>query len=196
MKHFKFFGFALIIAVFLALLEVQIEGATGWAGNLPTWRKEVFLPILGMWGKHAKPLTGYHLYLWLFSFSLPHIAFLFSKWSVKKELYLISFYIFFSTFEGILWFIFNPAYGLAGFRPGVIHWYKEMWILGLPGEYWIRFTFAALLYNSVQENPTINCGDELNSVATSSLGKPRFSKRGGCHIISQKGKEIASDVNK
>jgi hypothetical protein len=129
----------------MALLEVQIEGASGWAGNLPTWKKEIFLPIMGMWGKHAKPLTGYHLYLWLFSFSLPHVTFLFSKWSLKKELYLISFYIFFSTFEGLLWFVVNPAFGWRSFNPG-LSWYQEKWIVGLPAEYWLRFTLGTILY--------------------------------------------------
>lgn len=146
MKHLKFLLASLFIGLVFALLEVQIEGSSGWAANLPTWRKEVFFPIMGMWGKHAKPLTGYHLYLWLFSFSVLHFAFFLTKWSFKKELKLISFYILFSSFEGLLWFVVNPAFGWRSFRINKIPWYKEEWILGLPAEYWLRFSIASVVY--------------------------------------------------
>jgi len=146
MKHIKFFGFVALIAVIMALFEIQVEGTNGWAAQLPTWRIDIHFPILGMWWKsNEKPLTGYHLYLWLFSFILPHISFLYVKWNWKRELHIISFYIFFSTFEGLLWFLLNPAWGWKKFRYG-IPWYKEQWILGLPGEYWLRFALGFMLY--------------------------------------------------
>jgi hypothetical protein len=31
---------ALLMAFFFANVEIQIEGAAGWAANLPTWRIE------------------------------------------------------------------------------------------------------------------------------------------------------------
>lgn len=156
MKHLKFIFFALLIAIFMALLEIEIEGGGGWAANLPTWKINIHLPIVGMWsGYKGKPLTGYHLYLWLFSFFLTHVSFMFSKWTVKKELYLMSFYIIFTTFEGLLWFILNPAFGWNSFRSGNLSWYKEQWILGLPGEYWIRFGVGAMLYWLANENTKI-----------------------------------------
>lgn len=131
----------------MALLEIQIEGSNGWASHLPTWRINVHLPLVGMWwGYQGKPLTGYHLYLWLFSFLLTHASFLFSKWSLKKELYVLSFYVIFTTLEGLLWFILNPAFGWNSFREANLPWYQEQWILGLPGEYWIRFAAGAMLY--------------------------------------------------
>ena len=40
------------------------------------------------------------------------------------------------------------------------------------------------IYNSVQENPTLQGGDELNSDMSSSLEKPRLLRRGGCHYIN------------
>lgn len=146
MKHLKFFAFAVLIAVVMASLEIQIEGTAGWAAALPTWRKIIHFPVMGMWGRTSeKPLTGYHLYLWLFSFLLPHATFLYTKWTWKKEASVISFYIFFSTFEGLLWFILNPAWGWSKFRYG-IPWYKELWVFGLPSEYWLRFTIGSVLY--------------------------------------------------
>lgn len=152
MKHIKFFGFAILIALVMALFEIQVEGAHGWAADLPTWRANVHLPILGFWwNSKGKPLTGYHIYLWILTFLLPHFVFLYNKWTFKKELSLISFYAFFSTFEGLLWFIINPAWGWHNFRYG-IPWYKEAWILGLPGEYWLRFGGASVLYYFSQKD--------------------------------------------
>jgi CDP-diglyceride synthetase len=155
MKHLKFFIAALIIGLVMALLEIQIEGAHGWAANLPTWKLSVHLPLVGMWyGYKGKPLTGYHIYLWLFSFLLPHVAFLYTKWTFKKEFNLLSFWVLFTTFEGLLWFVFNPAWGWHKFREG-IPWYKESWMFGLPTEYWIRFGAAAVLYWLADENTKI-----------------------------------------
>ena len=151
-RHLRFLTFALAIALVMALLEVQIEGAKGWAAILPTWRKEIYFPLMGMWANNTKPLTGYHLYLWMFSFTLPHVVFLFTRWTFRKELYLASFYIFFSTFEGILWFVVNPAFGWKAFNPS-LPWYEERWVLGLPGEYWVRFTLGAFLYIISQRGP-------------------------------------------
>jgi hypothetical protein len=146
MRHLKFFVLAILVGAAMALFEIQIEGSSGWAANLPTWRVDIHLPMMGMWwGSHEKPLTGYHLYLWVFSFLLLHSAVLFSKWNWKKELNLISFYVFFTTIEGLLWFVLNPAWGWQKFRYG-IPWYKEQWILGLPGEYWLRLTLGFVLY--------------------------------------------------
>jgi hypothetical protein len=144
-RHIKFFAFAILIAVVMALFEIQVEGAHGWAANLPTWRLNVHLPLLGFWAdSRGKPLTGYHVYFQLLTFLLPHYLFLFSKWSFKKELKLIAFYVFFSTFEGLLWFILNPAWGWSKFRFG-IPWYREAWFLGLPAEYWLRFGAGSVI---------------------------------------------------
>jgi len=35
----SFFIFVLIASLLVALAEIQIEGKSGWAKNLPTWRK-------------------------------------------------------------------------------------------------------------------------------------------------------------
>ena len=136
----------------MALFEIQIEGSYGWAAQLPTWRVNIHLPLLGFWwNSRAKPLTGYHFYLWLFSFLLLHVTFLYSKWTLKKEISLISFYIFFTTFEGLLWFVLNPAWGWHKFRYG-IPWYKEAWVLGLPAEYWLRFGVGSIIYYFSQKD--------------------------------------------
>ncbi len=144
-KFIKFIIASLVIATVMALLEIQIEGPSGWASNLPTWKITNF-NILGFIGYPDKPITGYHIYLWLYSFLLVHSAFIFNKWSLKKEYYIISFYIFFTTFEGIIWFIINPAYGLSKFLYGEINWYQEPLVFWLPLEYWLRFAVGFVFY--------------------------------------------------
>jgi hypothetical protein len=151
-KHFKFFGFAILIAIVMALFEIQVEGGAGWAANLPTWRKTLHVPLLGMWqGYSGKPFTGYHLYFQLLTFLLPHTVFFYVKWDLKKELNILAFYVFFSTLEGIFWFILNPAWGWQKFKYG-IPWYKEAWVLGMPAEYWLRFGAGAILYYFSQQD--------------------------------------------
>lgn len=150
-KHLLFFSFVIAVAAVMALLEIQIEGAGGWASNLPTWKVNISFPIMGFWGNVEKPLTGYHLYLWMFSFLLPHFAFCYTKWSIKKEIYLWAFYIFFTTAEGLLWFGLNPAWGWAKFHYGIA-WYKELWLLGIPAEYWLRFAVGIVLYLWANKN--------------------------------------------
>jgi len=54
--------FAIIASIFLALLEIQIEGENGWASKLPTWRfKNPFHKVFN-WPY----ITGYHIFLNLF----------------------------------------------------------------------------------------------------------------------------------
>ena len=130
----------------MALLEVQIEGPFGWAAGLPTWRIVLPFSIFGTFGFADKPLTGYHLYLCLLLFVLPHFAFFFTKWSLKKELFVLSFYALFTTFEGIFWFLVNPAYGLRNFTQDGVGWYRhETWLI-VPLEYYPRFIFGGILY--------------------------------------------------
>lgn len=145
-RDFLFLILAFVSAVFMALLEIQVEGSMGWAANLPTWRKTLPISVFGMFGYEKKPLTGYHLYLWLLLFVLPHFAFLFTSWDLKKEFYLLSFYTLFTTLEGILWFILNPAYGFKRFNPENVNWYHEVWVLGTPIEYWFRFLVGFIFY--------------------------------------------------
>src|SRR3989344_314262 len=49
--------------------------------------------------------------------------------------------------------------------------------------YLFLYTKKQSFYNSVQENPTLKGGDELNSDMSSYLGKPRLLRRGGCHKV-------------
>ena len=61
--------FLFLVATLLALLEVQIEGTNGWAAALPTWRADGAL-VKAITG--GRPITGYHVYLWLLLLALLH----------------------------------------------------------------------------------------------------------------------------
>src|SRR4030095_12624484 len=47
-----------VLGFFFAMAEIQIEGATGWAGSLPTWRIERHWMLDIFWG--GRPMTGDH----------------------------------------------------------------------------------------------------------------------------------------
>lgn len=138
-----FFLLAIACSIIFALLEIQIEGEDGWASKLPTWK--FYRP----WFKYIpggnKPLTGYHFYLWIFLFLYPHLVFLFTPWSLKVELILISFVILVLRLEDFLWFVFNPKYGLKAIKPGKIKW-KNQWWGPLPSEYWTWLLLWALVF--------------------------------------------------
>ena len=77
MFSLSFFTYLFVLAFFLALLEVQIEGRHGWAKKLPTWR-----PHAGKWYARlyakimgGKELTGYHAAIFGFVLALLHFPF-------------------------------------------------------------------------------------------------------------------------
>lgn len=146
MNFFLYVGFVLVLALFFAKLEIQIEGDAGWAASLPTWRVESHFLLDILFG--GRPLTGYHA--WAFSTVLLmfHAPFFFyGDWSATAELKIMGGYALFWLAEDFLWFVLNPAFGLRKFSRRHIWWHKR-WFLGLPQDYWIFGTPAltALLF--------------------------------------------------
>src|SRR3972149_8465164 len=134
------FVFFAVCSFFLAKREIQIEGAHGWAADLPTWRKD-----LKVGGRKFFELTGYHLYLVLLFITLFHTAFLFVAWTWQRELRVLSYFLFFFILEDFFWFVFNPAYGIRKFNKENIKWHTA-WLLGFPVLYWVLLPVAALFY--------------------------------------------------
>ena len=145
MHHILFIAAVIACASFLALLEIQIEGAAGWAGNLPTWKISNRMTRLFI---GSVPFTGYHLYLSLFTLCFLHVPYLtgITPFSVPSELKLCSFYFFFWVAEDFLWFAFNPAFGLKKFRKENIWWHAGSWWIFMPKLYWILLPAGAILY--------------------------------------------------
>ncbi len=140
--HLLFAGFLVVASTLFALLEIEIEGPTGWAHNLPTWRIENRWTRL-LFG--ARPITGYHVYVQLFLAVLLHApyAFGFVQPSWSNELRILAFAMLFWVLEDFLWFVFNPAYGLRAFTRDRIWWHAPNWWWIMPRDYWI-FTPAGI----------------------------------------------------
>lgn len=115
--------FTIIITFFHALEELEIEGRTkhGWARNLPTKRfcNKFTLFLVG------KELTMYHIYLVLRVFLFYHMTFIFSAWTIKKELNVLAFISFYFVLEDFLWFLLNPKFRLSQFKKKYISWHKR-----------------------------------------------------------------------
>jgi hypothetical protein len=134
--HILYVVFLIAASALFALLEIEIEGPTGWARNLPTWRVE------NRWTRvlfGARAITGYHLYSQLFLTVALHTpyAFGFAAPSLSAELRIISFGLLFWVCEDFLWFVFNPAYGARAFNPERIWWHAANWWWIMPRDYWI-----------------------------------------------------------
>jgi hypothetical protein len=146
-------AWVLLMAFFFSQVEIQIEGARGWAAALPTWRVEHH-PLLDLfWG--GRPLTGYHAWVFSFmalAFHLPH--FLSGRFSLRTEARCLGCLMLFWIAEDFLWFALNPAFGVARLAPQYIPWHTS-WTLGLPTDY-LTFsgTGLALLWYSYQVKAT------------------------------------------
>ena len=144
MRHVAGLFVLLVSALFLSLLETQIEGAHGWAAQLPTWR------IQRRWTDRllgGRPLTGYHLYLHLFVLAIMHAPYGLGlmKFSLGAELRILGFLMVFWVIEDFLYFVVNPAFGLRRFRPEHIWWHAHWWWF-MPREYWVFLPLGVALY--------------------------------------------------
>lgn len=137
---------ALLGAVF-ANVEIQIEGGAGWAANLPTWRVDgSWLNLL--WG--GKTITGYHVWVFGFMALVFHLPQMMSAaFSWRLEARILGCIMVFWIVEDFLWFAFNPAFGLACFRPSCVPWHRH-WLWGVPVDYVVSlalgFTLVAASY--------------------------------------------------
>lgn len=130
----------LLLAFFFAQIEIHIEGEAGWAANLPTWRIEHHWLLDIFWG--GRPMTGYHAWVFPFIAIFFHFPLLFmGQWRWQLQARCLACIALFWLAEDFLWFVLNPAYGLARFEPINISWHKR-WLWGAPVEYWV---FAPLV---------------------------------------------------
>lgn len=134
----SFFLFVLVSSILLALTEIQIEGAFGWAKKLPTWRKQI------KFGKFGFELTGYHLFFFSLIFILMHFRFVFQPWTLKDELFNVAAFIYMTVLEDFFWFMFNPAYGPSKYNKEHVYWFKS-WFLGFPRFYFYLIPLATII---------------------------------------------------
>ncbi len=145
MNIFIFFLAVFWLSFCFAKVEIAIEGPYGFGEKLPTWKlsEKSFLSRFFYGGR---PVTGYHIWAAIFIISILHLVYLFQVFSLKTELQVISFLLFFSIFEDFFWFVFNPAYGLKKFKKENIWWHEKAWWLFAPREYFIFIPLGLILY--------------------------------------------------
>ncbi len=132
-----------LLGFFFAQVEIQIEGAAGWAANLPTWRIEQHWLLEIFWG--GRPMTGYHAWVFPFIALFFHFPLIFlQQWTWRLELRVIACIMLFWLVEDFMWFVFNPAFGLALFDPAHIPWHKR-WLWFAPIDYWVAIFGASVL---------------------------------------------------
>ncbi|NHQ86525.1 hypothetical protein HA050_10405 [Iodobacter sp. HSC-16F04] len=133
-----------LLGLFFAQVEIQIEGAAGWAAALPTWRIEKHWLLDIFWG--GRPMTGYHAWVFPFVALFFHFPFFFmQQCSLRLELRALASIMFFWIVEDYLWFVLNPAYGIHHFSPAYIPWHKN-WFWFAPVDYWTFLFGAGLLF--------------------------------------------------
>jgi hypothetical protein len=137
-------------ALCMALVEIEIEGARGWAVGLPTWYRtrgpagRVYALV-----SPGRPLSGYHLFMVPLPILGLHYPFVSGvDWALAREAGTIAVFLAWVIAWDYLWFVLNPAFGVARFRRGAVWWYPGPWLGPLPLDYFISigasFAVAAL----------------------------------------------------
>lgn len=133
-----------LLSFFFANVEIQIEGSAGWAANLPTWHIEHHWLLDILWG--GRPMTGYHAWVFPFIALFFHLpAVFFARWSWRTEARIVACIMAFWLIEDFLWFVLNPAFGLARFDPRHVPWHKH-WIAFAPTDYWTMSVATCVLF--------------------------------------------------
>lgn len=137
-----------LMAMVLALLEIQIEGRHGWAENLPTWRPPAHHWLARLYAKllAGKVVTGYHLAMFAFVFLVFHLPYVFGlPLTLERELKTVSFYFMFVVLWDFLWFVLNPHYPLKRFKREHIWWHKR-WLGVAPIDYYGGLALSLLVF--------------------------------------------------
>jgi hypothetical protein len=137
-------------ALLFALVEVEIEGAHGWAEKLPTWyRVTPWYARMVAFVLSGKPATGYHMMMFPIPIVSFHLGLCFGlPWSWALEARLCAAYVVFNVIWDFLWFVLNPYFGWKRFRKGAVWWHNRRWLGRFPVDYWngfaVSFVIAAL----------------------------------------------------
>lgn len=136
-----------VLALVLAVLEIQIEGKYGWAHNLPTWRpkkENFFIKAYKKFMSDREP-TGYHMLMFSFVFLILHMPYFFGvSFGVENWLKTLSFFFMFVVLWDFLWFILNPHHPLKNFKKENIWWHKK-WLGRAPLDYYFSLFISFLV---------------------------------------------------
>ena len=159
-----------LLGTLFALLEVQIEGAQGWAAGLPTWRV-TDAPLLQMFFG-GRAVTGYHVFAFSFMFCVFHLPLAVTgHFCWRMEARILGGLMLFWLIEDFLWFVLNPAYGIARFTPEHVPWHPH-WLLGVPVDYIVFVALSAALLWAAYRRPGAAVREERHEAADSArLGR-------------------------
>ncbi len=123
----------------LARVEIEIEGARGWAADLPTWRwgPEWWLEL-----SNGKEVTGYHLWLTLFLIGAMLMPLAYAGFSRPLLAECASSYLLLTAAWDLQWFAWNPAWGLTALRSRPVPWFRRK-LLGFPVDYYAAVAASA-----------------------------------------------------
>lgn len=142
-----------LLATLFAELEIQIEGARGWAAGLPTWRVEK-APFLKMFFG-GRAITGYHVFAFSFMFCVFHLPLVVTgHFSWRLEARILGGLMLFWIIEDFLWFVMNPAFGFTKFTPQQAPWHPH-WLLGVPVDYIVFTALSVALFASAYRWPHV-----------------------------------------
>lgn len=125
----------------LARVEIHIEGAHGWAVNLPTWR---WGPNWWLALTNGKQVTGYHVWLTLFLIGMFHLPLVFAGWSLELWAKCVSSYMLITAAWDLQWFVWNPAWGFDALRKRNVPWFQRK-IAGIPVDYFMGYLVSGAL---------------------------------------------------
>ena len=136
-------AWVVLLATLFAELEIQIEGARGWAAGLPTWRITDQRLLKLCFG--GREITGYHVFAFGFMFCVFHLPVAMAgHFSWRIEARILGSLMLFWIVEDLLWFVLNPAFGLAKLTPGTVPGHPH-WLLGVPVDYLVYALLSAVL---------------------------------------------------
>ncbi len=125
----------------LGRVEIHIEGAHGWAVNLPTWR---WGPAWWLNLTNGKEVTGYHVWITLFLIGIFHLPLVFVGFSRPLFAQCASTYMLVTAAWDLQWFVWNPAWGFDALRTRNVPWFQRK-VLGLPIDYFAAYAASAAI---------------------------------------------------
>lgn len=146
--------FIFVFCLVLAALETQIEGAAGWAADLPTKRFDNSKRVSRLYKKvmGEREMTLYHVFIFSLVIIFLHYPYFSGEnWSLSSESTTLSFLFLVIVTWDFLWFVINPKYNFGHFWGKRVLWHKK-WFLHMPVDYWYALAISALLYSRFSLN--------------------------------------------
>ncbi len=128
-------------------VEVEIEGGYGWAERMPTWflKRGTLGKVYGVF-MAKRPLTGYHVYVFIMPLIILHLPFGYGlPWSLAAELMVFATFFALAVVWDYTWFVLNPAYTVQRFQKGNVWWFAGPWIWRFPLDYYNGFALSLIL---------------------------------------------------